>query len=73
MQDDNKQPKKPKFDWLFIVVIIAAIIGIYFLIQNLTATRYTTIDYATLQEHITAGDIEQGAKLSATPIADNEA
>jgi len=73
MQDDKKQPKKPKFDWLFIVVIIAAIIGIYFLIQNLTATRYTTIDYATLQEHITAGDIEQGAKLSATPIADNEA
>ena len=73
MQDDKQQPKKPKFDWLFIVVIIAAIIGIYFLIQNLTATRYTTIDYATLQEHITAGDIEQGAKLSATPIADNEA
>ena len=72
MQNDKKQPKRPKFDWLFIIVIIAAIIGIYFLIQNLTATRYTTIDYATLQQHITAGDIEQGAKLTATPVADNE-
>ena len=72
MQDDKKQQKRPKFDWLFIVVIIAAIIGIYFLIQNLTATRYTTITYQTLQEQITAGNIEQGAKLTATPVADND-
>ena len=34
MQDDKKQPKRPKFDWLFIIVIIAAIIGIYFLIHT---------------------------------------
>ena len=72
MQDDKKQPKRPKFDWLFIIVILAAIIGIYFLIQNLTAPRYKTIDYQTLQEQITAGNIEEKAELTATPVADND-
>ena len=72
MQDDKKQTKRPKFDWLFIIVILAAIIGIYFLIQNLTAPRYKTIDYQTLQEQITAGNIEEKAELTATPVADND-
>ena len=72
MQDDKKQPKRPKFDWLFIIVIIAAIIGIYFLIQNLTATRYTTITYDKFETYITGDGIKEGASLTATPISDNE-
>ncbi len=71
MQDDKKQNKRPKFDWLFIIVIIAAIIGIYFLIRNLTATSYKTITYSDLQTQISKGAIAEGSNLSASPIADN--
>ena len=71
MQDDKKQPKRPKFDWLFIIVIIAAIIGIYFLIQNLTQKTYKNISYTKLQEQINGNYLVEDVQLTASPISDN--
>jgi len=71
MQDDKKQPKRPKFDWLFIIVIIAAIIGIYFLIQNLTQKTYKNISYTKLQEQINGNHLVEDVQLTASPISDN--
>jgi cell division protease FtsH len=71
MQDDKKQPKRPKFDWLFIIVIIAAIIGIYFLIQNLTQKTYKPISYTKLQEQINGNYLVEDVQLTASPISDN--
>ena len=71
MQDDKNTPKKPKFDFLFLIFIALAIVGIWFLINNLTAKRYKTIDYNEFTTLISKGDIDETTELSATLVSDN--
>ena len=71
MQDNEKKnSKKPKFDFLFIIIIIVAIVGIYFLVQNLTTKKYETITPAELITHIEESQIKDNT-LQATPVSDN--
>ena len=73
MQDnERKNTKKPKFDFLFIIIIIVAIIGVYFLIQNLTTKKYdTSKSPEEIETLIINGAIKEGAELQATPVSDN--
>ncbi len=72
MQDnERKNSKKPKFDFLFIIIIIVAIIGVYFLIQNLTTKKYVQITPEKLVDYVNEGYIKEGAELQATPVSDN--
>ena len=72
MQDnDKKTPKKPKFDFLFIIIILVAIVGIYFLIQNLNTKKVETKDYQTFITLLEGDKIKDGAELKASPISDN--
>ena len=71
MQDNEKKsPKKPKFDFLFIIIIIVSIVGVYFLVQNLTTKKYATITPAELIAHINESEIKDNS-LQATPVSDN--
>ena len=71
MQDDKKTPKRPKFDFLFIIFIGIAILGIWLLINNLTTKKYKTIDENTFQTLISTGDIDETTELKASIVADN--
>ena len=73
MQDnERKNTKKPKFDFLFIIIIIVAIIGVYFLIQNLTTKKYdTSKSPEEIETLIINGAIKEGVELQATPVSDN--
>ena len=73
MQDnERKNTKRPKFDFLFIIIIIVAIIGVYFLIQNLTTKKYdTSKSPEEIETLIINGAIKEGAELQATPVSDN--
>ena len=72
MQDNEKKsPKKPKFDFLFIIIIIVAIIGVYFLIQNLNTKKYVPLTPQELETAIIEGEIKSGSDLQASPVSDN--
>ena len=73
MQDNNdkKTPKKPKFDFLFIIIILVAIVGIYFLIQNLNTKKVEVLEYQTFETYLQGDKIKDGAELKASPISDN--
>ena len=70
MQNNDKQQPKRKFDWLFIVIIIVAIIGLYLLISGIfNKTSTETINYASLQAYI-ANESYTVSDLAAVPAGD---
>ena len=71
MQDDKKTPKRPKFDFLFIIFIGIAILGIWLLINNLTTKKYKTIDENTFKTLISTGAIDETTELKASIVSDN--
>ena len=72
MQDNEKKnTKKPKFDFLFIIIIIVAIVGIYFLIQNLNTKKYVSLTPEELETAILDGAVKEDSEFQATPISDN--
>ena len=68
MQNNDKNNKMPKrkFDWMFIIIIILAIIGIFMLIRSM-ANRSSTesLNYTVLVEYIGDGKIKE---LKAIPV-----
>ena len=71
MQDDKKTPKRPKFDFLFIIFIGIAILGIWLLINNLTTKKYKTIDENTFKTLISTDAIDETTELKASIVSDN--
>ncbi|MCR5113557.1 MAG: ATP-dependent zinc metalloprotease FtsH [Acholeplasmatales bacterium] len=70
MQNNNKQQPKRKFDWLFIIIIIVAIIGLYLLISGIFNTSSTeTINYAALSSYISNSSYTV-SDMSAVPVGD---
>lgn len=67
-QNQNQRPRK-KFDLLFYLIIIVAIIGVFLLIQNLTKPNPKELSYADLVEALddSVNEIDT-TTLSAQPI-----
>ena len=68
MQNNDKNNKMPKrrFDWMFIIIIILAIVGIFLLIRSMANTSSTEkLNYTTLMQYITDKNIKE---ITAVPV-----
>ncbi len=67
MQDNNNkpQPKKRRFDFLFYLLVIIAVIGVFFLIRGLTQKKAVQYTYDEVVQKIDNGTIK--GELSVTP------
>lgn len=58
--NENKNQNTPqprprrRFDWLFPIFVIAALVGIFLFIQNMTKPKPTELSYSELQTALTA-------------------
>ena len=72
MQNNDKNNKMPKrrFDWMFIIIIILAIVGIFLLIRSMANTSSTEkLNYTTLMQYITGEDTDKRIKeITAVPV-----
>jgi cell division protease FtsH len=64
-ENNNKMPKR-KFDWMFIIIIILAIVGIFLLIRSMANSSATEkLNYTTLMEYINGTNIKE---VTAVPV-----
>ncbi len=64
-ENNNKMPKR-RFDWMFIIIIILAIVGIFLLIRSMANSSSTEkLNYTTLMEYINGTNIKE---VTAVPV-----